>query len=65
MVSNENAVYLPEDGINFTHRALGMEPLNGAPETGVPANFSEGTYMYRVHSADGTTCDWRILMVVQ
>lgn len=59
-VDKSDAALLSEAGIIFTHRAVKIEPLNGAPKAGVPANFSDGSFLYKVHSADGTTHDWAI-----
>lgn len=59
-IDSTNTSFLNEAGIIFTHRAERIEPLNGAPKAGVPANFTESPFEYRVYSADGTTHDWMI-----
>ncbi len=63
-VSSSNSGFLPEAGITFTHRAMSIEPLGEAPRAGIPADFSAGNFVYRVHSADGTTHDWTIIIEV-
>lgn len=35
-----------------------VEPLNDAPTLGLPADFTNGPYTYRIHSADGNYTDW-------
>ena len=59
-VDSTNASFLNQAGITFTHRAWKIEPQNGAPTAGLPANFTEGPFTYKVYSADGTTHDWMI-----
>ena len=59
-VSGADAALLSEAGIVFTHRATKIEPQGGAPKAGVPANFAESPFTYKVFSADGTTHDWLI-----
>ncbi|MEQ8556493.1 MAG: hypothetical protein RIC06_25895 [Cyclobacteriaceae bacterium] len=63
-VSAADAALLSESGITFTHQAMSIEPLEGAPRAGVSADFSGGNFVYRVHSADGTTHDWTIIIEV-
>ena len=46
--------------IRFGHTAYRIEPLNGAPVAGILNDFSAKEFVYRVHSADGTTHDWTI-----
>lgn len=59
-VDSTNATLLNQVGITFTHRAEKIEPLNDAPIAGIPANFTETPFVYRVFSADGSTHDWMI-----
>lgn len=42
------------------HDGTLIEPLNGAPIMGVPGDFTNGPFTYRVHSADGNFADWVI-----
>lgn len=42
------------------HDGTLVEPLNGAPKMGLPADLTNGPYTYRVHSADGNFTDWTI-----
>lgn len=42
------------------HDGTLVEPLNGAPTMGLPADFTSGPFTYRVHSADGNYTDWTI-----
>lgn len=46
--------------IAFQHNGTKVEPLNGAPTAGLPADLTNGPYTYRVHSADGNFTDWAI-----
>lgn len=46
--------------IAFEHNGTLVEPLNGAPTAGLPADLTTGPYTYRVHSADGNFTDWVI-----
>lgn len=47
-------------GIKFWHKAVLIEPLNGAPKAGTVNDFSAKSFKYRLHSADGTTHDWTV-----
>lgn len=51
---------LTQMGIRFSHFATKIEPLDGAPAAGLIADFSKGTFKYRLYSADGTKRDWTI-----
>lgn len=42
------------------HDGTLVEPLNGAPTLGLPADLTTGPYTYRIHSADGNFTDWTI-----
>tara|TARA_R110002072_G_scaffold302929_1_gene489865 strand:+ start:2471 stop:2923 length:453 start_codon:yes stop_codon:yes gene_type:complete len=44
--------------IAFQHNGTKVEPLNGAPIAGLPADLTTGPYTYRIHSADGGFTDW-------
>ena len=55
---------LTKIGIRFSHFAKSIEPINGAPAAGIIADFSRGEFTYRLHSADGTDRDWKILISV-
>ncbi len=55
---------LTKIGIRFTHFADFITPLNGAPVAGVIADFSSGSFVYRLTSADGSVRDWKILISV-
>ncbi len=50
-------------GIVIFHKAVKVEPLNGAPIAGILNNFSSGSFQYRLHSADGSTHDWTINII--
>ncbi|GAB3651569.1 hypothetical protein GCM10028791_20520 [Echinicola sediminis] len=54
---------LTEAGFLITHRSQLVEPLNGAPKGGVISDLSFGSFVYRLHSADGTTHDWTINII--
>lgn len=62
-VSLISGATLNEAGLIFFHQAQRIEPLNGAPIAGVAADLTGGPYVYKVHSADGTTHDWTITLV--
>ncbi|AWW32709.1 hypothetical protein DN752_22600 [Echinicola strongylocentroti] len=64
-ISEENADYLSLLGITFTHRAMKIEPVGDAPRAGIPADFSDRSFVYTVHSADGTTHDWTVFVEVE
>lgn len=55
-----NGTDLTKMGIRFSHFAMKIEPLDGAPVAGVIADFSKGSFKYRLYSADGTTRDWTV-----
>lgn len=42
------------------HNGTLVEPLNGSPTMGIPADLTGGSYIYRIHSADGNFTDWTI-----
>ncbi|WP_157757646.1 DUF5018-related domain-containing protein [Pseudalgibacter alginicilyticus] len=46
--------------IAVQHHGTLVEPLNGAPTMGLPADLTGGSYTYRIHSADGNYTDWVI-----
>lgn len=46
--------------IAVQHNGTLVEPLNGAPTMGLPADLTNGPYTYRIHSADGNFTDWVI-----
>ena len=46
--------------IAVQHDGTRVEPLNGSPTMGLPADLTGGTYTYRIHSADGNHTDWTI-----
>lgn len=46
--------------IAVEHTGTRVEPLNGAPTMGLPADLTNGPYTYRIHSADGNFTDWTI-----
>ncbi|TKG89806.1 hypothetical protein EYV94_24615 [Puteibacter caeruleilacunae] len=52
-------------GIIFSHRSKSIEPLDGSPMAGILSDFSEdnGPFKYRLHSADGTTRDWEVILI--
>lgn len=51
---------LTKMGVRFSHFAVKIEPLDGAPAAGMIADFSKGSFKYRLYSADGTTRDWTV-----
>jgi hypothetical protein len=59
-----NGTDLTKMGIRFSHFATKIEPLDGAPVAGVIADFSKGSFKYRLYSADGTTREWTVNILV-
>lgn len=55
-------VDLKKVGIEFFHKAVKIEPLNGAPIAGIVKDFSAKQFVYKLYSADGTTHDWTIII---
>lgn len=54
---------LSETGFLITHTSTLVEPIDEAPKAGIVSNLSVGTdYHYRLHSADGTTHDWTVVI---
>ncbi|MEQ9287659.1 MAG: hypothetical protein RIG77_12150 [Cyclobacteriaceae bacterium] len=62
-VNSADAAFISEAGLTFTHRAQKIEPINGSPIAGVPADLTDGSFTYRVHSADGSWRDWTVNIV--
>lgn len=62
-VTLQSGKTLADAGLIFFHQAMKIEPLNGSPIAGIPTNLSDGSFTYRVHSADGTTHDWTVNIV--
>ena len=54
---------LTDAGFLITHRSTLVEPLNGSPKAGLPTDLTFGNFTYRLHSADGTTHDWTIIII--
>jgi hypothetical protein len=51
---------LSNTGLLIAHKSTKVEPLNGSPIPGTISDLSAGSFSYRLHSADGTTHDWKI-----
>lgn len=54
---------LEEAGLLIYHRGTLVEPLDGAPKAGIVHDLSEGSFKYRLYSADGSSHDWTINIV--
>ena len=54
---------LSKSGFLITHTSTLVEPLDGSPKGGIIADLSSASFQYRLHSADGTTHDWKINIV--
>lgn len=54
-VSLENIV-----GMFTVSLASTVQPLGNAPKLGIPGDFSQKSYMYRIKSAAGNYTDWMI-----
>lgn len=55
-------VDLTKVGIEFFHKAVKIEPLNGAPIAGIVKDFSARQFVYKLYSANGVTRDWTIII---
>ena len=61
-VKVDSTVDLTKVGIEFFHKAVRIEPVNGAPIAGIINDFSAKQFVYKLFSADGTTHDWTIII---
>ncbi len=57
--ANEN---LELAGILIYHRSMRVEPINNSPVCGIAKDIRDMNYEYRLHSADGSTHDWTIVI---
>lgn len=55
-------VDLTKVGIEFFHKAVKIEPVNGAPIAGIIKDFSGKQFVYKLFSANGITHDWTIII---
>jgi hypothetical protein len=55
-------VDLTKVGIEFFHKAVKIEPVNGSPIAGIINNFSGKQFVYKLYSANGITHDWTIII---
>ncbi len=53
---------LKKVGIEFVHKAVKIEPVNGAPIAGIINDFSTKQFVYKLYSANGVTRDWTIVI---
>jgi len=53
---------LTKVGIEFFHKAVKIEPVNGAPVAGIIKDFSAKQFVYKLYSANGVTRDWSIII---
>lgn len=49
-------------GFKIYHRSMKVEPINNSPVCGIAKDITGMNYQYRLHSADGTTHDWTIVI---
>ncbi|MDX9881441.1 MAG: hypothetical protein RBS73_05205 [Prolixibacteraceae bacterium] len=58
------ATNISRAGLIFYHEAEKIEPQDGSPIAGIITDLSlSGNLTYRVISADGTTHDWKVIIV--
>lgn len=57
-----STVDLTKVGIEFFHKAVNIEPVNGAPIAGIIKDFSAKQFVYKLYSANGVTHDWTIVI---
>ena len=53
---------LTKVGIEIFHKAVKIEPLNGAPIAGIIKDFSARQFSYKVYSANGVTREWKVVI---
>ena len=53
---------LTKVGIEFFHKAVKIEPSNGAPIAGIIKDFSARQFSYKVYSANGVTREWKVII---
>ncbi len=56
---------LTRAGIVIYHQSMRVEPVDDAPVAGILADLSEQQFIYKLVSADGTTHDWLINIIVE
>lgn len=56
------SIDLTKVGIEFFHKAVKIEPLNGAPIAGIIKDFSARQFVYKVYSANGVTREWKVII---
>ncbi|MCU0398929.1 MAG: hypothetical protein MUC73_12605 [Cyclobacteriaceae bacterium] len=61
-VTVPSTIDLTKTGIEFFHRAVNIEPVNGAPIAGIINDFSAKQFVYKVYSADGVTREWTVII---
>lgn len=49
-------------GFVFFHTGKLIEPMGGAPKAGIANDLSAKSFIYKVHSADGSQHDWTIIV---
>ncbi len=57
------ATDLTNVGLVIRHKAKKIEPVSGSPIPGFVDDFSSGSFIYKVISADGTERNWTISIV--
>ena len=56
------SIDLTKVGIEIFHKAVKIEPINGAPIAGIIKDFSARQFVYKLYSANGITRDWTIII---
>ncbi|WP_215225091.1 DUF5018-related domain-containing protein [Echinicola shivajiensis] len=73
-IDNENftaTVRVPESadlsraGIVIYHQSVRVEPVDDTPTAGILTDLSDREFVYMLVSADGTTHDWTIKIIVE
>lgn len=56
---------LTRAGIVIYHQSVRVEPASGSPAAGILTDLSERQFVYTLVSADGSTHDWLINIVIE
>ena len=56
---------LTRAGVVIYHQSMRVEPVDDAPAAGILTDLSNGQFVYKLVSADGSSHDWLINIVVE
>ena len=63
VVTVPSGIDLTQIGIFFSHKAMKIESVDGAPKAGYVTDLSHGPYKYKLFSADGTERTWTVSFI--